>query len=183
LSFRIISGASRTATSAIALSGTDRPSSVTTGKADAEEVVALQIGLLRAVAREQSNDIRELLVEAEPNTRADGILSSIVGSKPHAVGAFRQRERRQRVTDFTQGIQGVRQVRGFIVALLEAELETKPGLRVELGCHPCAVARQAQHLIVHERVADELRRSGRQIPRRAGRAFPAPTTRRSTPDP
>ena len=81
----------------------------------------------------------------------------VVGPEPEPIAALGQRERRERVADLAQRVHRIGQVGRVGVALLQAELEPEAVLRVELGRDAGAVAGEAEHLVVDERVAEELR--------------------------
>ena len=84
-------------------------------------------------------------------------VRGIVGPEPQAIRAFGQGERRERVAHLAQREHRIRQVGRVVVALLQAELQPEAVLRVELGGDARAVAAEAEHLVVDERVAEELR--------------------------
>ena len=93
--------------------------------------------------------------------RINAFLAKFVGPNAahiiDAVVAFGQREGTSEITDLRERDDGLGEVRGIGIALLCAELEVEPVLRVIHRDDSRAVAREAQHGIIDQRIADELR--------------------------
>src|SRR5262245_14957888 len=123
----------------------------------APEVILVVGDVLLAVACEQDDARRELLVDAETERMLRFHLA-VVGPEPDPVVALGERERRRGVADFEQRVQEVAQVRGVVVALLNADAKAEPVLRIVVGDDARAVRRESEHLVVHQRVTDELGR-------------------------
>ena len=119
-------------------------------------IPAVDLEILGAVAAEQPDGAGQLLVDAETHAFLRG-QRRVVGAEPQPVGTFGQREGREGVPDFAEREQRLRQIRRVVVALLQAELEPEPVLGIELSGDTRSVAPEAEHLVVDERVAEELR--------------------------
>src|SRR5204863_5056471 len=123
----------------------------------AVETIPAADGLSRAVPREETEDVRQLLLGADAAAAARP-LAAVVVAQPHAVVALRQPWRAGDVVDLRERVERLREVGRVSVALLHARLESEAALGIVHARHARAVGGEAEHRVVHEAVADELRR-------------------------